>query len=262
MLVNTMTDEEVTKEIYSDYEEIYQKRTIDRLVEGYEKQRRKFKIAKTEEYPITQEFKSHRKNPWIMIMRKREKSDKYNSVMDTSYELVTYYYTSKGLRVFSYLEDNSIVVYNGHVFSRYRLRMGLEIESIIDVVKIYFSNTSNIIFDFVEEDNPNSMFMGLTNEGYLFGTRKDSVSWIIVKTFVNKDTATLNQFEKEQDLKIMKDFFFVHIKAQERKEKFYQDMMGLFKENFVSVNGKVVPKDYDQNKIDLVGSKVIKRGFI
>ena len=53
MLVNTMTDEEVTKEIYSDYEEIYQKRTIDRLVEGYEKQRRKFKIAKTEESRVS-----------------------------------------------------------------------------------------------------------------------------------------------------------------------------------------------------------------
>jgi hypothetical protein len=262
MLVNTMTDEEVTKEIYSDYEEIYQKRTIDRLVEGYEKQRRKFKIAKTEEYPITQEFKSHRKNPWIMIMRKSVKSEKYNSVMDTSYELVTYYYTSKGLRVFSYLEDNSIAVYNGHVFSRYRLRMGLEIEPIIDVVKHFFCKTYNVVFEYFEEDNPNSMFMGLTNEGYLFGTKKDSVRWIIIKTFVNKDTATLNQFEKEQDLKIIKDFFFVHIKAQERKQKFYQDMLGLFSENFVFVNGKVVPKDYDENKIDLVGSKVIKRGFI
>jgi hypothetical protein len=38
-----MTDEEVTKEIVSDYKEIWDKRTIDRLVEGYEKQRRKYK---------------------------------------------------------------------------------------------------------------------------------------------------------------------------------------------------------------------------
>jgi hypothetical protein len=58
----------------------------------------------------------------------------------------------------------------------------------------------------------------------------------------------------------MREFFFVHIKAEERKEKFYQDMLGLFRENFVSVNGKVVPKNYDENKIELMGSKVIKRG--
>jgi hypothetical protein len=258
MLINTMTDEEVTKELVSDYKEIWDKRTIDRLVEGYEKQRRKYKIAKTEEYPVTQEFKSHRKNPWILIMRKSEKTEKYNKIGDTGFELITYYYTSKGLRVFSYLEDQSVVVYNGHVFSRYRMRMGLQIESIIEVVKHFFKQTSNLIFDFIEEDNPDSMFMGLTKEGYLFGTKKASVDWIIVKTFVNKDTATWNQFEKEQDLKEVKEFFDVHIKAKERREVFYKDMLSLFREKFVSVDGKVVAKDYDDTKINLLGSTIKK----
>ena len=258
MLITTMTDEEVTKEVKTDYQEIWSKRTIDRLVEGYEKQRRKFKIAKTDEYPIVQEFKSHRKNPWILIMRKSEKAEKYTKIGDTGFELVTYYYTPKGLRVFSYLEDNSMVVYNGHVFTRYRMRMGLQIESIIDVVKHFLKQTGNLVFDFYEEENPDSMFMGLTKEGYLFGTKKASVDWIIVKTFVNKETATLNQFEKEQDLQEMKQFFDVHIKAKERGEVFYKDMLSLFREKFVSVDGKVVPKDRIDNQINLMGGGIVK----
>lgn len=258
MLITTMTDEEVTKEVKTDYQEIWSKRTIDRLVESYEKQRRKFKIAKTDEYPIVQEFKSHRKNPWILIMRKSEKAEKYTKIGDTGFELVTYYYTPKGLRVFSYLEDQSMVVYNGHVFTRYRMRMGLQIESIIEVVKHFFKQTGNLVFDFYEEENPDSMFMGLTKEGYLFGTKKASVDWIIVKTFVNKETATLNQFEKEQDLQEMKQFFDVHIKAKERREVFYKDMLSLFREKFVSVDGKVVPKDRNDNQINLMGGGIVK----
>ena len=254
MLINTMSDLEVSKELKSDYQEIWEKRTIDRFVEAYDKQRKKFKISKNEEYPIAKEFKSHRKNPWIIIMRKNEFKDKYNKIGDTSFQMATYYYTPRGLRVFSYSEDDSAIVYNGHVFTRYRMRMGLNIEPIIDVVKHFFCKTGNLVLDYYEEENPDSMFMGLTKEGYLFGTKKSSCNWIVVKTFVNKDTATYNQFDKEQDLISMKDFFDLHIKAQDRKEKFYQDMLELFREKFVSVDGKIVPKDYDKNKINLIGT--------
>ncbi len=139
MLISNMSYLEISKELKADYNEIWDKRTIDRLVEGYDKQRRKYKIPKTEEYPIAKAFKSHRKNPWILIMRKNELKVKYDKIGDTGFELITYYYTPLGLRVFNYKTDESIIVYNGHVFTRYRMRMGLNIESIIDVVKYFFA---------------------------------------------------------------------------------------------------------------------------
>ncbi len=247
MLINTMTALEINKEVRSDYEEIWNKRTIDRFVEAYEKQRRKFKIPKTEEYPIAKEFKSHKKNPWIIIMRKNELVDKYNKIGDTGFEMVTYYYTPIGLRVFNYKSDDSLAVYNGHVFTRYRMRMGLEIESIIDVVKHFFCKTGNMAFEFYHEKEKDPLFMGLTNEGYLFGSRKDDCNWMVVKTFVNKDTATLNQYLREQGLVDMRDFIEIQIKAKEDRTKFHQDMLQLFRQKFVSEDGKIVlKKDNDE----------------
>ena len=247
MLVNTMTNVEINKEIRSDYDEIWNKRTIDRFVEAYEKQRRKFKIDKTEEYSIVKEFKSHRKNSWILIMRKNELLERYNKIEDTSFELLTYYYTSIGIRVFNYKLDDIMAVYNGHVFSRYRMRMGLEIESIIDVVKHFFCKTGNLVFEYYNEKEKDATFMGLTNEGYLFGSRKDDCNWMVVKTFVNKDTATLNQFLREQGLIEMKEFIKIRIKAHDNKAKFHHDMLELFRQKFVSENGKFVLKKSIEN---------------
>jgi DNA polymerase II large subunit len=73
-------------------------------------------------------------------------------------------------------------------------------------------------------------------------------SWAISRVvFRNEDTATLNQYLREQGLVDMKDFIEIQIKAKEDRTKFHQDMLQLFRQKFVSEDGKIVlKKDNDE----------------
>ena len=69
MLVDTMNQAEITREFFLDWE-IVKERSEDRLLQLYERERRRNKIPKDEQFSRAYEIRSQRKNNWIFLFSK------------------------------------------------------------------------------------------------------------------------------------------------------------------------------------------------
>jgi len=194
MLIKTMTPVEVNREIMLDYKVIGNSSTHGRLNNEYLEQRKKLKIDKGAEYPLFKCFKTKSKNPWMLMIRKHPESESVQSKKDIVAHFITHYYTDKGLRVFVATETGVLLVYNGHLFTRYKERMALKIDDPLNVVKHFFTNnTDNLQKLYPKDENNNVYFMSIAKEGYLMGTFEINLKgaiWFIHKTFVAHDTAS------------------------------------------------------------------------
>lgn len=189
MLLQTMTQDEITSEIFKDFENIYP-RTVERLTSEFERELRRNKIPKKREYYKVYQIKSGRKNPWTLIYS-QDTNDK-NSVRAVIY---TYYYTEKGLRVFEVSEDmKTLMVYNGHLFQRYNERMKLNLPNTLESAKQFFINNSQRMIKTVSKDGK-IFTIDMCKDGTLFGEVQGK--WLVSKTFISKDLVRTKQNELE-----------------------------------------------------------------
>jgi hypothetical protein len=186
-----MNRKEVTAEFKRDLEKI-ESTTLERLLSEYDRERRKWKIKPENDYTKVYTIKTKAKNNWIIIIRKPYSISKYQSRTDTCYCCLTYFYSKDGLLVLRKRdEENGLEAYWGHFFTRYNQRMHLNLPSMADLIKRFFTNSGSAAYHVY----PNKDFRtaGICKEGFLFGQLDQENNWIINKTFISNEIAFDNQ---------------------------------------------------------------------
>jgi hypothetical protein len=197
MLVDAMNPTEIKQEVQNDWNAV--RNSLDRLASEYDRERRKNKIDKRSVYSIAYPIKTKRKNTWIIFLSKAPGVNAYKGQQDINVLSVVYYYNSIGLRVLKLNEQDGLIVYNGHLFTRYKERMALIISNPIDVVKHFFINNGYASSKVTPIDG-RDLTITKVKEGFLLGELQHERTWLVHKTFINKDLARVDQNEIEQGL--------------------------------------------------------------
>jgi len=199
MLVPAMNNKEITAEIKRDAEKIYAG-TFNRLIEEYDKERRKFKIDKTKTYCKEYKIKTAAKNNWVLFFRKKDNVDIYKGLADAGGCCITYYYNEQGLRFFSYTGNgHPIEVYNAHFFKRYSERLQLNITDTLEVAK-YFTKTHNEVRAGIMGEDDDEYLVALYEEGIGLGRYDAEYNWIIYNTFISNELVRDDQQEMSKTL--------------------------------------------------------------
>lgn len=195
MLVETMTPEEITREIFTDWETLAEK-TLPRLAQEYDRARKRLKVNKESRFAKMYEIKTKKKNNWFLVLNKGVDVEKYRTWRDIDLTKLVYYYTKRGIRVFEIIgDDDKLAVYNAHLFSRYRERMKLDIPNPYDVVKHFFINDGYTINKFDDENDFDEVFSPRKN-GIVLGTYLKEMCWTVYNTFITNEM----KFEKQSDM--------------------------------------------------------------
>lgn len=196
MLVETMTPEEITREIFTDLKRL-RETSIERIGVEYERTRRRLKVKKDATFYKIFEIKSHNKNKWMLFLSKAPSVEKFRNLSDTNILELTYYYTTKGLRVFKPIPSGGLTVYNGHLFNRYNERMNLGIIEPMEKVRNFFINNGYANYQIIKKDDK-QFTVGTCKDGLLLGELKNN--WVVNNTFITKDLMYLEQDEIEASL--------------------------------------------------------------
>jgi|SRR5690554_6030679 len=196
MLVETMTPEEITREIFTDLKRI-RETSIHRFGIEYERMRRRLRVKNDEIYCKIFEIKSINKNKWMFFLSKAPSVEKFRNISDVNILELSYYNTAKGLRVFKTIPTGGLIAYNGHLFNRYNERMSLGIIEPMEKVRHFFSNNGYSSYKIIEKDGK-QFTIGTCKDGLLLGELKNN--WIVNNTFITKDLMYLEQDEIEASL--------------------------------------------------------------
>ncbi len=197
MILPTMTKDEITEEIKEDWKHI-SSTSWDRLTSDYERKRRRGKVPKTATYHIFYEIKSAKKNKWIFKYCKAPSEERYKGSQCINILSLTYYYTPAGLRVFKIMpHSESLSVYNGHLFTRYKERMGITIVDPIKSVKAFFKNNGHIMYKQIPKDGK-EYTIGVCKDGLLLGEKQGL--WMVNKTFLSRDYIRSDQDTVEKEV--------------------------------------------------------------
>ena len=124
---------------------------------------------------------------------------KYRCINDSEVLCFAYFTSSIGIRVFNTHVNGQIMVFNRHLFTRYRERMFLDVPNLIDVVKVFFNNNINVNYQLLPQEDGVIKFFGLVPQGFLLGEYFKELNWFENRTFIRKETANRasNEFENE-----------------------------------------------------------------
>jgi hypothetical protein len=225
-----MSNAEITREIDREYDIITSSSTLWRLKAEYHAERKKLKIKKEDDYSVFRVFKTKAKNPFIVRISKRRTAKIYNEFEDSETMLLTYYYTTKGIRVFTRTESGLISVFNGHLFTRYRERMNLSLTTTLEIVKRFFNNREWNYMVMPKADDKQK-FIGIVREGFIPGDIlvEENLLWFVHKTFISRDTAGLRLTSTSGELvDILKNNL---VKAHpEDNPELYEDLVKLYQD--------------------------------
>ncbi len=165
MIVEAMTRAELTREVMKDFEKLRDTTEL-RLVEQYDKERRKFKIDRQRTYSKMYPIKTGSKNTWLIFISKKPAAEKYNDGDTVSVSYVVYFYTSRGLSVINVSPTGFLDMYYAHFFKRYNERMNLGLSRPLDVLQHYFINGCNVVYSIVNKGDAKNT-IGISPEGIL-----------------------------------------------------------------------------------------------
>jgi len=209
MITETMTPEEISRNIVDDYNLIIPK-YLYRYSDKYDKLRRKHKVDKESIYPRIFEFRTPQKNKWIMILNKEYAMEKYKNTDDIGYTCFCYYFNDIGIRVFTAIQSpetgaalEGLIVFNSHFFTRYNERLNLGLAEPLDKVKHYFKNNPSSVGQGIET-NGRTFVTGTVKTGYTLGEVQiyDGIMWWVNKTFISNETANNKDNELAKGLKV------------------------------------------------------------
>ena len=194
-----MSKTEMTVEIWKDLGALY-KSTLNRLLAGYDRERRRGKIAKERTYQRCYPIRTRAKNNWLVFLEKAPATPHYKTENDVVYCAVVFYSGPRGYSVFKpLLGQGSIIVYKGHLFTRYNERLQLALNYPLDIVKRFFAHSGYSDHKLIEKKD-RLFSMGVTAEGILLGDYWEEHRWLINRTFVNRDLYSAYQDETEKEL--------------------------------------------------------------
>lgn len=198
MLLPTMNDDEVIREVLRDLKVIYDSTTLDRLKTDYDHDRRKFKIKREDDYARFYEIKTKSKNKWIILLSKFVFDEKYKSNKVLFDQSFLYNYTGHGICIYEPF-DNTINAYTCHFFERYRERMDLNIPLFLDVVKTYYRNNYYPMQFYFPKDEK-TKYIGILKEGVIKGEYHEKGKMYVHKTFISYKTANLLSHDAKKEL--------------------------------------------------------------
>jgi hypothetical protein len=197
MLIDTMSPEELTREILIDWD--ITTKSWERLSLSYDRDRRRLKVDKRSSYSKVYEIKTHKKNTWIFILSKAPAVEKYQGLRDINICSLVYYYNPTGLRVFKIMPTGGLNVYNGHFFKRYNERMSLGLTTPLEIVKHFFINNGYSTIKILPKED-REFTLSVCKEGLLLGEIQEGRSWIVNKTFITRELSSGAQDEIEEEL--------------------------------------------------------------
>ena len=145
MLLNTMTSAEINKQISSEVLKLKQT-TMPRLLQEYDRERRRLKVDKNSTYCKDYRIKTAGKNNWIICVNKPLSQARYTSIDEANICCSVYYYSDKGLLLYCPEEDGRLNVFNAHFLNRYNERLHLGLCNITDVIIHFLKNETPLKF--------------------------------------------------------------------------------------------------------------------
>lgn len=190
MIVKQMTNEEIHKEIKSDFHNVWNYAlTKEKAYQRAVKKSNKFPISFK---PI--EYNSPKRNKYYVILNAYTKKD-WKNIPKT---LVCVYDNGRGINAIMISEDAKIIsIYSQHLFFRYRSRfLKDEKMTTTEVIQHFFAHNS-IAYGEVMDD---FLRIGMTcDDGVLFGNVSYDGKIFVQKTFVGFDMLFDSQDEYKEE---------------------------------------------------------------
>lgn len=196
MLLTTMSEAEINKQIHTEWAKLWDT-TVKRLLDDYDKERRKLKIEKERTYVRDYHVKTKGKNTWVICIFKSVSNPKYDGQYTTSVCCAVYYFAEKGTRVMIPCDGGKTSVYNAHFFKRYNERLNLGLEKQLDII-VHFLKYNHDIYDVLLPHGNQINVMGYCRDGFLLGQLFTKHNWLVWKTFVSRDIAREKQLATEE----------------------------------------------------------------
>lgn len=168
-------------------------------MDEYDRERKKLKIKKENNYFKIYKVKTAAKNNWLLYIHKCHTEEQYRGPESARYMNVAYYYDSVGLKVVSIGYENMLTTYNGHFFKRYNERIGLNLSQPLDIVNAFFANCGYVHADVIEKKDRLSLF-GVVKDGLMLGDYHQNPVTLEWKTFITRDLKKAEQDNMEKDL--------------------------------------------------------------
>jgi len=198
MLLPTMNEDEVVREVYRDLKAIKESSTLDRLKTDYDHDRKKFKIKREDNYIRFYEIKTKSKNKWVILLSKSIFEEKYTPQGFINDQCLLYNYPGHGICIYEPFFE-TLYAYTFHFFERYRERMGLNIPLILDVVKAYYRNNHfPMQFHFAQDEK--TKYIGILKDGIIKGDYHEKGNLYVHKTYVSYKTANLLSHDTKKEL--------------------------------------------------------------
>lgn len=223
MLVDTMSPVEINREIDKDFALINTRTTLSRLISEYLKERKQYKVDKKRSYPLFKEIRSHSKNPWLVLIDKAHSKSICKNESDIAVVFIVYMNTATGLRFFKINTDVGYTVFNAHFFNRYCQRVHCNMAAVLDIVRRFFIQNSNVIYRIHTDEKGKSVSLGVSTEGYLLGEMLDQYKWIINRTFIVREQSFTDQrdIEKEIFSTIKEELIAIQASQTDKAIQFY-----------------------------------------
>lgn len=192
MIVFTMEESEIMKEIKTDFPHVY------KYSEHYDSIFRR-KVVKAKKYPIFMNvaYISPKKNKWLIFYEARSKKEfgKYSRLA-----FVTYIESERGIYAIMTAFTNSnphLVIYQPHFFKRYSERFGIDMSG-ISLITHYFTSNHSYVYSYsthiISKDSYQEEVFGSSKDGVALGIRTTGGN-VLFKTFITYSMTKGEQIE-------------------------------------------------------------------
>ncbi len=188
MITKTMTDQDISNEIFADLNAFRSNGKMRKLLNDYHTMRKRNKISKNLPYARCFDVVSESKNNWLFILSKAPSSKKYRTTDDVNTPLLLHYESTEGVMVIKVTTSGGLDFYNSNFFDTYNEAMNLNLQKTIEIAKHFFINNGYY--------SAGSMYIGdeeyvlcKCKEGFLLGDISEDKKRIIMLSFISNNSS-------------------------------------------------------------------------
>lgn len=188
MIVPSMSYIEIRKEVENDI--VFVKKKSIHVIAELEKKMKKNKLK-----TITHiyDYNSPNKNKWIVKIE--------IGLKNVASSFLTYFYIDNKIAAIQVVNARYLLYYTTHFFKRYKERMKLDIVKPEELIRKYFSDSTNFVHQLlgVTENYLLKMFI-LCKHGAILGNIHTESSICKMNTFITTDMLKTDQVEMEKEM--------------------------------------------------------------
>jgi hypothetical protein len=189
MIVSSMSYIEIRKEVDNDI--VFVKKKSIHVIAELEKKMKKNKLK-----TITHiyDYNSPNKNKWLVKIE--------IGLKNVASSFLTYFYIDNKIAAVQVLDARYLLYYTTHFFKRYKERMNLDIAKPEELIRQYFSDSTNFVPQLlgVTENYLLKIFI-LCKHGAILGNIHTDSSICKMNTFITTDMLKTDQVEMENEMK-------------------------------------------------------------